>query len=191
MPASNSRIELPVAGMTCAACSTRLEKNLNKLPGVKANINLAAEKAQIEYDPDQATPESLIQAIAKTGFSVPPQQLQLSLEGMTCAACATRIENVLNRIEGVTATVNFATETAHISYIPGTTNPELLIAAVSKTGYGAHVSGESSRDAERARRAAVYQKELRVFWLAAALTLPLVGQMGFMFSGHHADVIPR
>jgi len=191
MSSSPSRIELPVAGMTCAACSTRLEKNLNKLPGVKANINLAAEKAQIEYDPDQATPATLIQAIEKTGFSVPPQQLQLALEGMTCAACATRIENVLNRIEGVSASVNFATETAHISYVPGATNPELLIAAINKTGYGAHASGESSRDAERARREAVYRKELRVFWLAAALTLPLVGQMGFMFSGHHADVIPR
>ncbi|MDP2784801.1 MAG: heavy metal translocating P-type ATPase [Sulfurimicrobium sp.] len=191
MPSSPSRIEFPVAGMTCAACSTRLEKNLNKLPGVKANINLAAEKAQIEYDPDQATPASLIQAIEKTGFSVPPQQLQLALEGMTCAACATRIENALNRIEGVTATVNFATEMAHISYIPGTTSPELLITAINRTGYGAHASGESSRDAERARREAVYRKELRVFWLAAALTLPLVGQMGFMFSGQHADVIPR
>jgi Cu+-exporting ATPase len=190
MPSSN-RIELPVAGMTCAACSTRLEKNLNKLPGVKANINLAAEKAQIDYDPDQATPASLIQAIEKTGFSVPPQQLQLALEGMTCAACATRIENALNRIEGVSASVNFATETAHISFIPGTTSPDLLIAAINKTGYGAHASGASSRDAERARREAVYRKELRVFWLAAALTLPLVGQMGFMFSGHHADVIPR
>ncbi|MFN3397491.1 MAG: heavy metal translocating P-type ATPase, partial [Sulfurimicrobium sp.] len=191
MPASLNRIELPIAGMTCAACSTRLEKNLNKLPGVKANINLAAEKAQIEYDPDQVTPESLIQAIAKTGFSVPPRQLQLALEGMTCAACATRIENALNRIEGVTATVNFATETAHISYTPGTTSPEQLIAAINKTGYGAHESGESSREAERARRAAAYRKELRVFWLSAALALPLVVQMGFMFSGRHEDVIPR
>ena len=191
MSSSNSRIELPVAGMTCAACSTRLEKNLNKLPGVKAAINLAAEKAQIEFDPDQATPASLIQAIRKTGFSVPAQQLQLALEGMTCAACATRIESALNKIEGVTATVNFATETAHISYTPGTTSPELLIAAINKTGYGAHESGESSREAERARREAVYRKELRVFWLAAALTLPLIAQMAFMFSGHHEDILPR
>ncbi len=186
-----SRIELPVAGMTCAACSTRLERNLNKLPGVTASINLAAEKARIDYDPAQATPASLIQAIEKTGFSVPPQQLQLALEGMTCAACATRIEQALNRIEGVTASVNFATETARISYTPGLTSPEQLIAAIGKTGYGAHESGESSREAERARREAAYRKELRVFWLAAALTLPLVAQMGFMFSGHHADVIPR
>ncbi len=191
MTSSHSRIELPVAGMTCAACSTRLEKNLNKLPGVKANINLAAEKAQIEYDPEQATPTSLIQAIRKTGFSVPPQQLQLALEGMTCAACATRIENALNKIEGVTATVNFATETARIIFTPGTTSPELLIAVIDKTGYGAHESGESSREIERVRREAVYHKELQVFWLAAALTLPLVAQMAFMFSGQHADIIPR
>lgn len=191
MPSSSSRIELPVAGMTCAACSTRLEKNLNKLPGVRASINLAAEKAQIDFDPAQATLAGLIQAIEKTGFSVPPQRLQLALEGMTCAACANRIEHVLNKIEGVTATVNFATETAQISYVPGSTDPELLIEAINKTGYGAHTSGESSRDAEHARRAAVYRKELRMFWLAAALALPLVGQMAFMFGGQHSDVMPR
>ena len=190
MPASNNRIELPVAGMTCAACSTRLEKNLNRLPGVKAAINLAAEKAQIDFDPTQATPASLIQAIEKTGFSVPPQQLQLALEGMTCAACATRIENVLNRIEGVTATVNFATETARVSYIPGSASPESLIAAINKAGYGAHESGESSREIEKARRAAVYREELRVFSISAVLTLPLLAQMLWMFSGRHEDLIP-
>lgn len=190
MPTSNSRIELPVAGMTCAACSTRLEKNLNRLPGVKAAINLAAEKAQIDFDPTQATPASLIQAIEKTGFSVPPQQLQLALEGMTCAACATRIENALNKIEGVTATVNFATETALISYLPGSASAESLIAVVNKTGYGAHVSGESSREIEKARRAAVYRKELRVFWVSALFTLPLLAQMLWMFSGRHEDLIP-
>jgi cation transport ATPase len=45
-------LDLPIAGMTCAACSTRLENNLNRLDGVRAGINLAAEKARIEYDPE-------------------------------------------------------------------------------------------------------------------------------------------
>jgi Cu+-exporting ATPase len=190
MQTSNSRIELPIAGMTCAACSTRLEKNLNKLPGVKASINLAAEKAQIEFDPAQASPTSLIQAIEKTGFSVPEQTLQLALEGMTCAACATRIETALNRVEGVSASVNFATETARLSFTPGKNSPENLISVIEKTGYGARTSGESSREAEKARRAAIYRAELRVFWISALLTLPLVAQMLWMFSGQHEDVIP-
>ncbi|HJW03398.1 MAG TPA: heavy metal-associated domain-containing protein, partial [Azospira sp.] len=46
-PSASTRLDLPVAGMTCAACSTRLEKVLNRLPGVEASVNLAAERAAI------------------------------------------------------------------------------------------------------------------------------------------------
>jgi len=69
--------------MTCAACSTAAGKNLKQATGVKAAINLAAEKAQIDFDPVQASPASLIQAIQKTGFSVPEQRLQLAAGSMT------------------------------------------------------------------------------------------------------------
>jgi len=188
---SHQQIELPIAGMTCAACSARLEKNLNKLPGVKAAINLASEKARIEFDPELNSSAELVQAIQKTGFSVPDQELVLELEGMTCAACAARIEKVLNKIDGVSATVNFATEKARIRVAPGAATLETLIAAVAKAGYGAHESIGTSRAEEKQRRAVAYQKELRVFWIAAALTLPLVAQMSVMFLGHHEDILPR
>lgn len=188
---SYQQIELPIAGMTCAACSARLEKNLSKLPGVKAAINLASEKAFIEFDPALASPAELVKTIQKTGFSVPDQEVVLELEGMTCAACAARIEKVLNRIAGVSATVNFATEKARIRVAPGATTLETLIAAVGKAGYGAHESIGTSREEEKQRRAAAYRKELRVFWIAAVLTLPLVAQMSVMFLGYHEDILPR
>jgi Cu+-exporting ATPase len=177
--------------MTCAACSARLEKNLNKMPGVKAAVNLASEKARIEFDPALASPAELVKAIQKTGFSVPDQEVVLELEGMTCAACAARIEKVLNRIDGISATVNFATEKARIRVAPGAATLETLVAAVSKAGYGAHESVGTSRAEEKQRRAAAYRKELRVFWIAALLTLPLVAQMSVMFLGHHEDILPR
>ncbi|MBU1979817.1 MAG: heavy metal translocating P-type ATPase [Gammaproteobacteria bacterium] len=188
---SPQHIELPIAGMTCAACSARLEKNLNKLPGVKAAVNLASEKAHIEFDSTQTSPADLVKAIQKTGFSVPDQEVVLELEGMTCAACATRIEKVLNKIKDVSATVNFATEKARIRVAPGAATLDTLIAAVAKAGYGAHESIGTSREEEKQRRAVAYQKELRIFWIAAALTLPLVAQMGAMFLGYHEDVLPR
>ena len=190
-PSSPQHIELPIAGMTCAACSARLEKNLNKLPGVKAAVNLASEKSSIEFDPALTSPAELVQAIQKTGFSVPDQEVVLELEGMTCAACATRIEKVLNRIDGVSATVNFATEKARIRIAPGAATLETLIAAVSQAGYGAHESIGTSRAEEKQRRAAAYRKELRVFWIAAVLTLPLVAQMGPMLFGQHVELLPR
>ncbi|MHB1290858.1 MAG: heavy metal translocating P-type ATPase [Sulfuricella sp.] len=188
---SPQHIELPIVGMTCAACSARLEKNLNKLPGVKAAVNLASEKALIEFDPALASPAELVQAVQKTGFSVPDQELVLVLEGMTCAACAARIEKVLNKIDGVSATVNFATEKARIRAAPGAATLETLIAAVTKAGYGAHESIGTRRAEEKRWRAAAYRKELRVFWVAAVLTLPLVAQMSVMFLGYHEDILPR
>lgn len=55
---------------------------------------------------------------------MPPQSLDLSLSGMTCAACATRIETVLNKLPGVEASVNFASEKANIRFVPGQADAE-------------------------------------------------------------------
>ena len=63
--------------------------------------------------------------------------VDLQLTGMTCAACAARIEKVLNRAEGVDAAVNFATETAHVVFDPGKATAESLIEVVRKAGYDA------------------------------------------------------
>lgn len=184
-------IQLPISGMTCAACSTRLERNLNKLPGVKASVNLAAEKAQIEYEEEQASPADLVAAIKKTGFSVPRRTAEFQITGMTCAACATRIEKVLNKVEGVEATVNFAAEKARIQYQPALVTLEGLTEAIRKAGYGAYEIAATSRSEEKSRKEAQFKAELHIFWLATLLTLPLVAQMPFMLFGGHDDLLPR
>jgi len=190
-PESQS-VELPLAGMTCAACAARIEKQLNKLPGVEAAVNLATERATIRYAGADVTAARLVETIRKTGFEVPPSTLDLAIGGMTCAACATRIEKQLNKLEGVEAAVNLSAERAHIRYVPGLADAERLIATVVKTGFSATVSGSDTRAEEKARKLAVYREELRRFWISAALTLPLVAQMLFMFgASQHADVIPR
>src|SRR6266568_7140145 len=65
-------------------------------------------------------------------------QVELVIGGMTCASCAMRIERKLNRIDGVNASVNFATETARVQYPPTVGLPD-LVAAVEATGYTATV----------------------------------------------------
>ncbi len=117
--------------------------------------------------------------------------MDLALEGMTCAACADRIERVLNRIQGIEANVNFATERARVRLQPGSATPQQLVAAVRKAGYDAHEISAASRQADRARHALAYRRELRLFWASAVLTAPLLAQMLVMFSGQHADLIPR
>ena len=185
-------LELPLAGMTCAACAARIEKQLNKLPGVEAAVNFATERATIRYATAGTSAAKLVETIRKTGFEVPPATLDLAIGGMTCAACATRIEKQLNKLEGVEAAVNLAAERAHIRYVPGLADPQQLVASVEKTGFTARVSSSDTRAEEKARKLAVYHEELRRFWISAALTLPLVAQMAFMFGADtHVDVIPR
>ena len=154
MPSSSLlHLDLPLAGMTCAACAARIEKSLNKLPGVTANVNLATESALVTVEPDTTTAAGVIETIRKTGFEVPQRLAELTLYGMTCAACALRIEKVLNKIDGVTATVNFASETARAHYQPGLVSVEQIIAAVQKAGYEASERIDASAEEEKARRA--------------------------------------
>ena len=187
---ARQHIELPVEGMTCAACATRLEKSLNRLPGVSAAVNLAAEKAQIDFDPGATPADALVHSIEGAGFTVPTRSAEIAITGMTCAACAARIEKVLGKLPGVSAVVNLATERARVTYPPGSLGVGELIAAVESAGYGAREVSGADREQEKARRAAQYRKELRDFWLSAALTLPLVLQMLAM-GPSHGDLLPR
>ena len=184
-------IELPIEGMTCAACATRIEKNLNKLSGVEASVNFANEKAHVNYDEAQVKTDTLISAIEKAGFHIAPRSVQLQLGKMTCAACAGHIEKALNKLPGVTATVNVANETARVIFKPGLVTTGQLIEAVVNAGYDAHEISELNHTEEKARRQAAYQAELRLFWISAILTLPLVLQMGAMFSGHEMEMLPN
>jgi len=137
--------------------------------------------------------------------SLPPTSasIDLAIEGMTCAACAVRIEKSLNKLPGVEATVNLATEKARVNISGGNTSVADLVATVIKAGYGARAIAEVNvveRAADKARRAAAYQQELKLFIISAALTLPLVAQMSAMLiapldggfgGGHEAELIPR
>jgi len=185
------QIELPIEGMTCTACAARIEKNLNKLPGVHAAVNFANEKARVKFDASQTQPEDLIRLVEMAGFHVASKSVQLQISGMTCAACSGRIEKALNKLPGVRASVNLATEIAHVSFQPGLETVEDLIGAVVKAGYGASEISDASRAEEKTRKLAAYQAEMRIFWISAILTLPLLLQMGAMFSGGHEDILPR
>ena len=117
--------------------------------------------------------------------------VEFSIAGMTCAACSARLEKVLNRQAGIEANVNLAAERARVR-LDGAADEAAVIAAVAKAGFTASVVDKNTRAREKARRQADYQREIRRFWIAVALTLPLVGQMFFMFGdAHHHPELPR
>jgi P-type Cu+ transporter len=172
-------VTLNITGMTCAACANRIEKNLSKVPGVdKANVNLATEKASVTFNPSEASVEDLIEKVKKTGYGVQEEKVQLNIIGMTCAACATRIEKGLNKVDGVTkAAVNLATEKASIEFIPGNTNVAQLMAAVKKAGYDAQIISEVSGDYEKSAREKAYRTQKIKFTIGAIIAIPFLIQM--------------
>lgn len=181
---SNERKEtsLQITGMTCAACATRIEKGLNKMEGVeKANVNLALEKSLIKYDPEKLTSKDFEKKIEDLGYGVVKEKKEFSITGMTCAACSTRIEKGLNKLEGVSlANVNLALESATVEYNPTQISATNIIERVEKLGYGA-VSKENVKEAVDYREQAI-QRQKRKFIIAAVLSLPLLWTMVGHFS---------
>ncbi|GAA3549418.1 heavy metal translocating P-type ATPase [Nocardioides daeguensis] len=102
------------------------------------------------------------------------QQVELALTGMTCASCANRIERKLNKLEGVTATVNYATEKAKVTYADGVSTDD-LVAAVEAAGYGASLpkppAAEGQEPAAEADPVATLRQRLVV---SAVLSVPVI-----------------
>ena len=173
---TTQRVSLNVTGMTCAACSTRIQKGLSKMEGVaEANVNLATEKANILYDPSRTNVDALVAKVVDLGYGVAREKATLAITGMTCAACSARIEKTLNKMPGVTASVNLSTEKATVEYTPGLADLTTIIRKVQDTGYGASKYVEQSGAADREKEAR--QKELRRQWtnfaVAGIFTLPI------------------
>ncbi|HMO00501.1 MAG TPA: heavy metal translocating P-type ATPase [Miltoncostaeaceae bacterium] len=104
--------------------------------------------------------------------------MQLPITGMTCASCASRVEKRLNRLEGVEASVNYATETATVTFDPDVVAPEQLVEAVEQAGYGARLPAPAAAPAAGpldAEAGADPAAALRTrFLVSAALTVPVV-----------------
>ena len=118
--------------------------------------------------------------------------VDLKLTGMTCAACAARIEKVLNRTDGVRAAVNFASETAHVEFDPAKADAAALIAKIRGAGFDAAPAIDPFLQPEAEARAQNerYRRELAAFGIAAFFTAPLALQMLWMFGGSHAAGLP-
>ncbi len=171
---------IKITGMSCAACAARIEKGLKRIEGVEAvNVNLAMERATVDYDDKVAAREQIDQVVRKLGYDVIPEksdeQVDLKISGMTCAACAARIEKKLNSLEGVTrASVNLSTEKSRVVYQPGQVKISEITRSIQNLGYNARPVEDINIDREKETR----DREIRSLrWLlttSAVLSLPLV-----------------
>ncbi len=174
----NNSLTLPIEGMTCASCSARVERALQRVPGVRqASVNLASESAAVELSaPVDA--DTLTQAIEKAGYAVPRDEAELRVDGMTCATCVARIEKALKAVPGVLqASVNLAASTARVTRLTGTAPTAALLQAVQRAGYDAsEVAAEATAAAPRRSHDPTW-KVVLAFALATPLMLPMVGDL--------------
>nr|BFD59839.1 heavy metal translocating P-type ATPase [Bdellovibrio sp. CKG001] len=117
---------------------------------------------------------------------------ELQLIGMSCVNCAGKIEKSLNALPGVRASVNFATEKAHVDFGDSPLKVENLIKTIQDLGYQAF-EVNSEVDTQKAKEEAIaeYRKELRLFVISAILTLPFLIEMVAMFTGAGHEMMPR
>ena len=169
-------LELPVQGMTCASCVQRVEDALAARDGVhQADVNLATNRASIQADASVRAAD-LVEAVASAGYEVPTTTSTLTVQGMTCATCVSRVADALEAVDGVVeAEVNLATNRATVTHPPGIVEAGTLRAAVEDAGYDVVEAsdGESRADAEQAVREQERTSLKRQLMIAASATIPL------------------
>ncbi|AGK55655.1 heavy metal translocating P-type ATPase [Bacillus sp. 1NLA3E] len=186
---------LKISGMTCAACAKRIEKVTSKLEGVlESNVNYATEKLTIHFDETKVSIPDIQAKIEKAGYEamIESNNKQLKIEGMTCAACAKRIEKVTSKLDGVIeSNVNYATEKLNISFEPSKVRISDIKNAIQKAGYKA-LEEEISVDSDKERK----EKEIKLLWkkfiISLIFTVPLLTiSMGHMFGDAVGFKLPQ
>ena len=170
------RIVLDVGGMHCATCAQTIEKRLPKLKGViYATVNLAAEKAIIDYDPNITDQKAIEDVISEVGYKVIHQSVTLKIGGMHCAVCAQTIEKVLNKKEGVyKAIVNLALETATVEYNAAQISLAGIKKVIRDVGYQVIEPEAGVEDAEQTERDnEIRSLKIRLI-ISTAATIPVV-----------------
>ena len=169
---------LQISGMT-----NRIEKGLKKVEGVHdANVNFALEKTKIMYDPQKTNPQQFKEKVESLGYGIVSDKAEFTVSGMTCAACANRVEKRLNKLEGVNeATVNFALESATVDFNPDEINVNEMKSAITKLGYKLEVKSDE-QDGSTDHRLQEIERQKKKFIISFILSFPLLWAMVSHFS---------
>lgn len=177
------KLNIRVEGMTCEACSARIEKVLSKMEEVESvNVNSVTGLATVELNSEENINE-IPQKIEKAGYEVPMQTVKLDITGMSCEACAARITKLLNKLPIEEAVINSITNSGVVRFKNGLVTEEEIIKQVEKAGYGATVVKDEDNVINRD------DKELkglkRDLIISLIFTIPLFSAMFFHMAGMH------
>ncbi|MBN1039889.1 heavy metal translocating P-type ATPase [Clostridium botulinum] len=180
-----------IEGMTCSACANRVERVVGKLDGVeKSNVNFATETLSVEFDENKLQDKDIEEKVVKAGYSVKKniKVYNLKVEGMTCSACANRVERVTKKLQGVQeSNVNFATEKLTIVVDEDVAGYSDIKTAVEKAGYKLEKEDKAKEDKKESNPA---KELLNRFIISVILTVPLlIISMGHMVGMHLPSII--
>ncbi|MBP7735325.1 MAG: copper-translocating P-type ATPase [Spirochaetes bacterium] len=189
--------KLRITGMSCAACSARIEKSLKKIEGVTgATVNLALETARITYDDAAVGEKEIVAAVEKAGYGAEidgekdETAVDLLITGMSCAACAARIEKALGKKDGVIeASVNLSTGKGRVRYDPLRIKSYEIVGEIRRAGYDAEKIEEDRPDRAAELRRAEMRKLGTLVAVSAALSAPLILSMILMMLDIHAPIL--
>ena len=156
------RLKLKIGGMSCATCVATIEQSLKRLEGViDVKVNLGNETAHIEYDDHKVKPQDLQKAVVDTGYRVLYEKVIIKIGGMTCAMCATTIEQRLKRLEGIIeVVVNLGAEKAYVTFNPDLVSITEMKRAIEDSGYAyLGIEGEEPGDLREVEREKVLQRK--------------------------------
>ena len=164
--------------MTCINCANTIEKALSKLNGVtQATVNLAAEKAIIDYNPNKVDQKTIEQTITTAGYRVIHEKINLQVGGMTCVNCAKTIEKALNSREGVyNATVVFAAEKVAVEYNPDQISLPAIKKVIQDVGYTVIEPKPQEGAEDKARKRHIQRLKL-LLTASIGLTIPIIALM--------------
>ncbi len=171
---ATKQLILPVEEMTCASCVAHVERGLREVQGVtEANVNLATERAMVQFDPKRVKLADLVTAVRDVGYDVAVEKVILPIGGMTCASCVSHVERGLNKMDGVlAANVNLATEKATVEYVSGLVGLTDFKRAVADVGYEVLEIEEDAEEAdEEERKMALAKGRMLLSW---AFTIPII-----------------
>lgn len=179
--AAAEQIELKLTGLSCPHCPPKLEAALRTLNGITAvHVSLANQSAHVVYDSSWVTVAEILREIRRAGFQAGMASTRITIRNMHCASCVTRIELALKLTPGVVAArASALTNSVEVDYQPEQTSFTDLRSAIESAGYSvAEVkplsAGSTSSDPVEAEREAEYALLMRKFWLAAAISVPVM-----------------
>ena len=182
---SESRIVLPIEGMSCASCAATVQEALSRATGVAtASVNYATARAAVSYDDAQTNVAELIRTVRAAGYDCGKASVSFGVEQLHYAPSVAPLEQALSRLKGVLrAAANQATETVTVDYVPGATTAEDLERAVEQAGF--HVAEPIPTEDPVERERIVRRREIRsLTWklvLAAGVTvMAMLGSMLLM-----------